>query len=71
MHITKCRKREAVEKIALRNLESIRTPGERENYKYLGILEADIIKQEEMKGKKTGERKSFSKLSYPAEISKG
>ena len=29
----------------LPNQESIRTLGEKENYKYLGILEVDIIKQ--------------------------
>ena len=31
--------------------EKIRTLGEKENYKYLGILEADTIKQTEMKRK--------------------
>ena len=33
------------EGIELPNQEKIRTLGEKENYKYLGILEADIIKQ--------------------------
>ena len=33
------------------NQYKIRTLGEKETYKYLGILEADIIKQVEMKGK--------------------
>ena len=35
----------------LPNQEKIRTLGEKQTYKYLGILEADTIKQEEMKEK--------------------
>ena len=35
----------------LTNQEKIRTFGEKETYKYLGILEADTIKQVEMKDK--------------------
>ena len=35
----------------LSHQEEIRTLMEKETYKYLGILEADIIKQVEMKGK--------------------
>ena len=35
----------------LPNQDKIRTPGENETYKYLGILEADTIKQVEMKDK--------------------
>ena len=31
------------------NQEEIRTLGEKETYKYMGILEADTIKQQEMK----------------------
>ena len=38
------------EGIELRN-QVIRTPGEKENYKYLGILEGDMIIQVEMKEK--------------------
>ena len=34
------------------NQEKIRTLEEKENYKLLGVLEADTIKQEEMKEKK-------------------
>ena len=34
------------------NQEKIRTLGEKETYKFLGIMEADPIKQEEMKEKK-------------------
>ena len=33
----------------LRNQENIRILGEKETYKYWGILKADTIKQEEMK----------------------
>ena len=36
----------------LSNQEKIRKLGEKETYKYLGILEADTIKQEKMKKKK-------------------
>ena len=35
----------------LPNQESFKMLGEKENYKYLGILEADTIKQAEMKEK--------------------
>ena len=35
----------------LANQEKIRTVGEKETYKYLGIMEAYIIKQVEMKDK--------------------
>ena len=35
----------------LPNQDKIRTLGENETYKYLGILEADTIKQVEMKDK--------------------
>ena len=46
--------------------------GEEENYKYLGLLEADTIKQVEMKEKFkksiTWERENYSKPKYIAEI---
>ena len=35
----------------LQNQDKTRTLGENETYKYLGVLEADTIKQEEMKDK--------------------
>ena len=38
-----------IEDIQLANLEKIRTLGEKENYKYLGILETDTLKLVEMK----------------------
>ena len=49
MLIRKSRKRQIMEGIELSNQERIKMFGERENYKYLGILEADIIKQAKMK----------------------
>ena len=45
------RKREITEREELFNQESIRTFGEKENNRYLGILEADTSKQTERKGK--------------------
>ena len=49
--IVKDGKRESAEGIILPNQESIRMREEKESYKYLGILEADTIKQAEMKEK--------------------
>ena len=40
-----------MEGIVVWNEERIRTLGEKETYKYLGILEVDTIKQLEMKEK--------------------
>ena len=42
-------KRESAEGTELPNQECIRTLGEKENFKYLGILETDTIRQTEMK----------------------
>ena len=44
-------KRETTERIELANHERIMKIAEKENYKYLGMLEADAIKQAEMKEK--------------------
>ena len=41
-------KRHLTEGMELTNQDKIRRLGEKETYKYLGILEADTIKQEEM-----------------------
>ena len=49
--IMKTRKRQITERIELPNQERIRMLGEKENYKYLGILEANTMKQAEMKEK--------------------
>ena len=43
--------KETAEEIEQWIQESIRTLGEKKNDKYLGMLEADTIKQEEIKGK--------------------
>ena len=56
MLIKKSKKRQMTEGIELPNQENIWTLGEKETYKYLGILEADTIKQAEMK-----EEKKFKK----------
>ena len=58
--------------LVLVNQESIRTLGEKENYKYLGILDADIIKQRQTKKWKKNsseERENVSKPSSATEIS--
>ena len=49
--LRKSGKRHLTNGMELPNQDKIRTLGEKETYKYLGILEADTIKQVEMKGK--------------------
>ena len=51
MQVRKSGKRHMTEKVELPNQVVISTPGEKETYKYFGILEGDTIKQEEMKEK--------------------
>ena len=51
MLVMKSGKRHMTDRMELPNHDEIRTLGENENYKYLGILEADTIKQVEMKDK--------------------
>ena len=51
MLIMKSGKRQIIEGTELSNQERIRTLGEKENYRYLGILEVDTIKQVDMKEK--------------------
>ena len=54
--------------IELLNQDKIGTLGEKETYKYLWILEANTIKQEEMKEKiKKGEPESYLRQNYIAE----
>ena len=48
----KKKKREITEGIELPNQESIWRLGEKENYKFFGLLEVDIPKQTERKEKK-------------------
>ena len=49
--VMKSSKRHLTDGIELPNQHNIRTLAENETYKYLGILEADTIKQVEMKDK--------------------
>ena len=49
--IRKIGKRHMIDGMELPNQDKIRTLAEDETYKYLGILETDIIKQVEMKNK--------------------
>ena len=49
--VMKSGKRHMTDGIELQNQDKIRTLTENETYKYLGILEADTIKQVEMKDK--------------------
>ena len=51
MLVMKSGKRHLTDGMELPNQDKIRTLGEKETYKYLGILEADTIKQLEMKDK--------------------
>ena len=51
MLIMKNRKGQMMKGIELQNQEKFKTLGEKETYKYLAILEADIIKQAEIKEK--------------------
>ena len=44
-------KRHLTDGMELTNQDKIRTIGEKETYKYLGVLEADTIKQKETKEK--------------------
>ena len=55
MLIMESEKRQKTEGIKLSNQERIKTLGENENYIYLGISEANTIKQAEMKEKITKE----------------
>ena len=61
-------KRQTKEWIEPANQVKIRTLREKETYKYLGILEAEIIKQVKIKEKKeySEEQESYSKTNYKA-----
>ena len=69
----KSRKQQMTEGTELPNQGKVRTFREKETYKYLGILEADTIKQAEMREKKekkiSGEWENYSTPNYKAEIS--
>ena len=49
MLVIKSGKRHMTDRMELSNQDKIRTIREKETYKYLGILEAETIKQEDMK----------------------
>ena len=51
MLVMESSKRHITDGMELPTQDKIRTPGENETYKYLGILEADTIKQVEKKTK--------------------
>ena len=71
MLVMKSGKRYMTDGMELQNQDKIRTLGENETHKYLGILEADIIKQVEMKDKKniSGELENYSRQNSSAETS--
>ena len=66
-------KRHITDGMELPNHDRIRTLEENETYKYLGILEADTIKQVQMKDtfrkNISGERENYSRQNSPAETS--
>ena len=51
MLVRKSDKRQMTDGMELLNQDKTRTLGEKETYKYLGILEADTVKQVQMKEK--------------------
>ena len=74
--VMKSGKRHLTNGIELTNQDKIRTLAENKTYKYLGFLEADTIKQVEIKNKIkkdiSGELENYSKQSSLAEtLSKG
>ena len=66
-------KRHRTDGMELPNHDKIKTLGENETYKYLGILEADTIKQVQMKDGSekniSGEIENYSRQNSPAETS--
>ena len=67
------KRKKTTEGIELPDQVRIWTQGEKENYKYLRILEADTIKQAKMKERTknsiSDERENYLKPNYIAEIS--
>ena len=61
MLFIKSRKRHMTDEMELPNHDKIRTLEENETYKYLGILEADTIKQVQMKDTIRRERENYSR----------
>ena len=72
IHVMKSGKRQLTDRMELPNKDKIKTLAENEAYKYLGILEADTIKQVEMKEKFrkniSGELENYSRQNSIAEI---
>ena len=64
MLVIKSGKRHITDGMELPNQDKIWTLGEKETYKYLGILETDIIKQVEMKVKIQKEVENYSRQNY-------
>ena len=64
-------KRHITDRMELPNHDKIRTHGENETYKYLGILEADTIKQVEMKNKIRKEYLRRTKKLHDTKLSSG
>ena len=72
MLVMKSGERQLTDGIELPNKDKIKTLAEKETYKYLGILEADTIKQAEMKENIQKESENYSRQNSIAEIlSKG
>ena len=67
MLVMKSGKRHFTYRMELPNQDKIRTLGEKETYKYLGILEAYTIKPEEMREKKI-KKEYFRRTNSIAEI---
>ena len=70
MLVMKSSKQHLTDRMELPNEDNIRTLGEKEMYKYLGILEDETIKQVKMKEKIRnilGEPERYSRQNYAAE----
>ena len=63
MLIRKTGKRETTKGIKLPDEESLRTLGEKENYKHLEMLKGDTIKRPEMKEKVSKSKSNVGDLS--------
>ena len=71
MHVMKSGKRHMTDGMELPNHDKIRTLEENEIYKYLGILEADTIKQVEMKDKIQKEYLRRTRKLFETKLSRG
>ena len=71
MLVMKSGKRHLTYRMELPNQDKITTLGKKETYKHVGILEADTIKQEAMKEKKSRKNMSEEPESYSRQNYKG